>query len=137
MSQGPRVEAAAPPDAGPDGSEACTDAGPDGSEACTARIRVRAIRVAIGERDRQAARQRADRLARAARTDDFSALAAAYGDGAGATELGAAGVTLEAGAARQSALAPDVVRAARALGRGEVSRAIETPGAFWILQRIE
>jgi parvulin-like peptidyl-prolyl isomerase len=100
-----------------------------------ARVRVRAIRVTIGARSRDAALERATMLARAARADDFSQLAAEFGDGEGAAALGAGGVSVSREA---DGSLPDPVRdAALALDLREVSRPVEHESAFWILQRVE
>lgn len=103
-----------------------------------ARVRVRVLRVLVGdERTPEQARERAAMLARTARADDFSELAARYGDGdePRRSQLASAGLEITAEA---PAIVPGPVRdAALALEVREVSPPVETDDGLWVLQRVD
>ena len=126
---GPRVAAPAP--------TARTEP-PTRTDARAARVRVRVLRVLVGEeRTMEQARERAAMLARTARADDFSELAARYGDGdePRRSQLASAGLEITAEAPE---LVPARVRdAALGLEVREVSQPVETDDGLWVLQRTE
>lgn len=97
-------------------------------------IRVRILFVALTGRTAHEAEERARMLARAARSDDFSDLAAHYGDGENPRNMGSSGLVLEPG---DSDVPEPVVRAAFALARWQISEPIRTDAGYWVLQRVE
>ena len=108
------------------------------AQARAARVRVRVLRVLVGEdRTPEQARERAAMLARTARADDFSELAARYGDGdePRRSQLASAGLEITADAPE---LVPARVRdAALGLEVREVSQPVETEDGLWVLQRVD
>lgn len=126
---GPRVAAPAP---------TARAEPPPRSEARAARVRVRVLRVLVGEeRTPGQARERAAMLARTARADDFSELAARYGDGDEPRRSQLASAGLEITAEAPAIVPPRVRDAALALEVREVSQPVETDDGLWVLQRVD
>lgn len=97
-------------------------------------VRVRVLFIAFEGRTEQAAEERTRMLARAARSDDFSALASTYGDGENAGNMGAAGLMLRPNDPRVPAR---VAHAAFVLHLRQVSEPIRSDEGYWVLQRVE
>lgn len=97
-------------------------------------VRVRVIFVAFEGRTERAAEERARMLARTARADDFSALAAAYGDGDNAGTIGASGLIVRQNDPRIPA---QVVNVALALDLRQISEPVRSDEGYWVLERVE
>jgi parvulin-like peptidyl-prolyl isomerase len=97
-------------------------------------VRVRVIFVTFEGRTERAAEERARMLARTARADDFSALAASYGDGENTESIGASGLIIRQNDPRIPAA---VVNAALALHLRQISEPIRSDEGYWVLQRVE